>query len=167
MERTPDAIGPAAAEVLPDNGRHGKGDRDNRQEHRLHHSRAYAETRLGRRAEPANDRVDHYDVDRHQRELRARRNTDPQHRPPNLQFRPPLRNAETQVAITFLKVNDRQNVGDQNGNERGQGGAGDTHFRERSDAENEQRCEDHVQNDAQDLQADRGFNDTSRAQSRT
>src|SRR5207302_1412078 len=158
----PDAIGPTAAEVLSNQGRHCKTQCDHRQKERLHHPRADPESCLRRRAEISNDPVDDEDVDKEKDKLSASRDADAQHRTPDFHLRTPQRKSEAQVTIFFLEVPNDEQVGDENGNKCRECSTGDTKFRPRSDPENQKGSEHDIQNHADYLEDDWRLKNSSR-----
>ena len=159
----PHALSLAAAKILSDHRRNRKAERDYRQEQSLHYSDTETESRLCGGAKADNDRINECNVSEEQDEFGAGWQTDAQHRPPGFHLRPKLRRAETQVVKFFLEVNDHQDVGDQNCDERGHCRASDAEARE-SDSQNQKRCEHAIDHDAQDLEQDGWPNNSGRAQ---
>src|SRR5437660_11131795 len=110
----PDAIGPTAAEVLSNDGRHCKSQCDHRKKERLHHPRADPESCLRRRAEIPNDPVDDEDVDKEKDKLSASRDADAQHRTPDFHLRTPQRKSEAKVTIHVSELPKDEQLGSEN-----------------------------------------------------
>src|SRR5947208_16184449 len=102
-----DTLGFSAAVVLPDDRRDGEAQRDNGKKERLHDACADPEAGLGCGTEVPDDCVDDENVDGEERKLRARRDADLEHRPPDLHLRLPLRDSEPKVMKFLFEIEHR------------------------------------------------------------
>src|SRR5581483_3008479 len=109
-----------AAEVLATHRRNGKTESHHRQKKRLHHARPDSKTRLCRWSEAPDNRINDHDVHKKQQKLPASWHTDPQHSSPDFGLWAKQRKTKTQIMIFPFEINHDQDVGDENGNKRGE-----------------------------------------------
>src|SRR5205085_10757731 len=106
----PDAIAAAATKVLTNYRTYGKAKSNYWKKQCLHDASTYSESGLGSCAEASNYSIDDYDVDRHQNELGASRQSNAKQAIPNSGLRAELRETEMEIMIAALEIEYQQNI---------------------------------------------------------
>src|SRR5205823_10980693 len=99
IDRMSNAITAATAKILTNYRRYGKAKSNYWKKQCLHDAGTYSEAGLGSCAEASNYSIDDYDVDRHQNELGASRQSNAKQAIPNSGLRAELRETEMEIMI--------------------------------------------------------------------
>ena len=144
-EDAADALDLAGADVLARHRADREAERHHRQEQRLDQPQSDPEPRLRRGAERPAHLVDDEQVDRGQRELGARGQTDLEHAPPDRQLRPPVGRSKVEVLPRGNEVRAEPDDADHDRDERGDRGSSHAHRVAGEPAEDQDRGQQHVQ----------------------
>jgi len=82
-------------------------------------------------------------------------------------LRTELRETELEIVIASFEIKYQQNIGHEDGDKRSERGAGNAEPGPGSNTKDQQRCQDHIQDDTENLEADSRLDNARRAQSRS
>ena len=167
QEGLPNAREFSCGKILSHDGCGGECHRHRGQEQALHEPLTDAESRLGVRAEGADQPVDHHQVHEHEREFAAGRQSDTQQPAPNRRLRTPRAHIERHVLFQAVEVHRHQHHADANRQRTCESGAGHPHGMAGAPARDQHRGQHRVQNHREYLHYHRRLHDARAAQRRT